>query len=130
MATFAASLRGIRRRMAATYVVGFFLAAAATPHHHLNPIGDLFSDDRSDSGVFVLGTANRPDDAPLLERLCLVDDDPCLACFQHDFVGTATSAFLVCCPAECFAAIDAASRTAVPELRAKSPTSRSPPVPA
>lgn len=122
------SLRAIRRRMAATYVAGFFLVAAATPHHHLNPIEDLFSDDRSDSGVFALGSnATRPDVGPSLEPLRFLDDDPCLACFQHDFVSTAAAALLVCSPGGSLAQIDVAACAAVAELRARSASSRSPP---
>ena len=76
------------RRATGTYLVLFFLAVAAAPHHHLNGLEDLLLDQPSDSGVFVeSGAPLGADGAPAWSYFRLVDDDPCLACFNRDFVS-------------------------------------------
>jgi hypothetical protein len=82
------------RRAVSFYGVAFLLAAAIAPHRHLNSIDDLVSDAPSDSGI--LDQAQSPDDprAGLKMAACqIVEDRPCLACFQHDFAVTAVSPF-------------------------------------
>jgi hypothetical protein len=109
----------------AAYAVGFFLAVAAAPHRHVNSIEDLFSDGPSDSG-FVLGpTARCEGGGPVLERL--LNDDPCLACFHHDFVAAAVSAFVLWSPSATLTRIDAGVLPATPDPNTQSPASRSPP---
>ena len=75
------------RQLPALYLLAFFAAAAAAPHHHLDPIADLISDGPSNSGTFaqiishgILGTGVYPG--------ALVDDVPCLACFNRDFTAS------------------------------------------
>jgi len=121
----------LRRRVAATYMAGFLFATAASPHRHENPMVDLVSDGRSDSGVLArCSAACEPGGQARFERLWLIDDDPCLACFPHDFVAAAASAFLFRSPVSRPAGIDSARTAHAPRLRAKAPSSRSPPPPA
>jgi hypothetical protein len=76
------------RRFFALYGLIFFLAVAAAPHHHLNSIEDLLSDGPSDSGVFIEASGPGHPISGLGVHACrLVDDEPCLACFNHDFVA-------------------------------------------
>lgn len=76
------------RRIVASYGLVFLLAAAAAPHHHLNSIEDLVSDGPSDSGVLVEGSGpGHPVGGLEMGAGRLVDDEPCLACFLHDFVA-------------------------------------------
>jgi hypothetical protein len=80
-------MRRILRRAPALYLLGLFVLAAAAPHHHLDPIADLFSDRPSNSGTFV-----RIAGAGGLEHgvypADLVQDESCLACFHSDFVAS------------------------------------------
>jgi hypothetical protein len=81
-------LRRHWRRSTGTYLVLFFLAVAAAPHHHINGLEDLLLDPPSDSGRVVenggpIGTR----DAPAYDSFWFVDDEPCLACFSSDFVS-------------------------------------------
>ena len=115
------------RRIPAAYAVAFFLAAAAAPHRHLNGMEDLLSDGPSDSGLVLAGPIAPTDAGPAVEPLCLLDDDPCPACFQHDFVASAAAVFALSSPSTCLAPIDVASHPAVPEPAAGRPASRSPP---
>jgi hypothetical protein len=117
----------LRRRSTAAYAVGFFLAVAVAPHHHINSIEDLFSDGPSDSGFVIGPMACSEGRGPLLEPLRILDDDPCLACFHHDFVAAAVSAFVLSSPSALLARIDAGALPATPDPNAKSPASRSPP---
>ena len=77
--------RGIRR-LAGFYLLAFFLAVSIAPHRHANSFEDLIGDGPSDSGVFVEGSALRdPTAAAQWDSARVRDDDPCLACFHHDF---------------------------------------------
>ncbi|HKF44507.1 MAG TPA: hypothetical protein VKG01_15525 [Thermoanaerobaculia bacterium] len=80
------------RRSTAAYLVSFFLAVVAAPHHHLNGIEDLLLDQRSDSGLVtqVLGAAGTRQE-PALNPVRTVRDFPCLACFTGDFVAATTA---------------------------------------
>ena len=76
------------RRAVGIYLVLFFLAVAAAPHHHLNGLEDLLFDQPSDSGFFVeSGAPIGSDGHSAWSSFWLVDDDPCLACFNGDFVS-------------------------------------------
>jgi hypothetical protein len=88
------------RRLAALYLLAFLAAVTTTPHRHLNSIEDLLSDGPSDSGDFSGESASPyPTVAPQWSRSRLADDDPCLACFHHDFHSTTeTIAFFVLSP--------------------------------
>jgi hypothetical protein len=75
-------------RATATYLLLFFLAVVAAPHHHVNGLEDFLLDQPSDSGCVVenggpIGTRG----APAYDSFWLVVDDPCLACFSNDFVA-------------------------------------------
>jgi hypothetical protein len=87
---FFASRGRALRRSAALYLAGFWLAAVFSPHQHVNPVADLLSDGRSDSGVVC--QVDGPSD-PLrgveINPVRLIDDDPCPACFSDDFAGVA-----------------------------------------
>lgn len=73
-------------RLTALYLLFLLLAAAFAPHHHLDPIADLFSDRPSNSGTFVRIDGPGSLDAGVYPA-SLVEDESCLACFQSDFGG-------------------------------------------
>jgi hypothetical protein len=126
MALFAVGLR----RLAAIYLLAFLAAVATTPHRHLNSMEDLFSDEASDSGLF-LERSRSPDPtgAPEWSSTRFRDDDPCLACFHHDFNSAAEAiAFLVLAPK--FSPISLAPplhAAPVPIAQTRSSRSRAPP---
>jgi len=74
------------RRFAALYLLLFFGAVAIAPHQHANSIEDLIFDGPSDSGIFLEESGSQ---SPAADRRWSSarwrDDDPCLACFHHDF---------------------------------------------
>ncbi len=116
--------------MPALYLLAVFVAAALAPHHHLDPIADLFSDRPSNSGTFV-----QIDGPGSLERGvypgALVQDESCFACFHSDFVAS---------PAVAIAIVQSLAPLAAHRLRAPTPpappvffadtASRAPPIPA
>ncbi|HEY3124414.1 MAG TPA: hypothetical protein VGK70_10195 [Thermoanaerobaculia bacterium] len=112
-------------RIAALYGLFFFLAAAAAPHHHVNSFEDLVTDGPSDSGIFVPQPATDPD--PCFAAGNVVDDDPCLACFQNDYVAAASFAFVVARESLSFPLVPSPADPAVPQSVSDSPASRSPP---
>jgi len=118
---------GHKRRLTAAYLVGFLLAAVAAPHRHANALEDLLSDGPSDSGVVLDVTARLESGEPILEPLRILDDDPCLACFHHDFVATWTTVFVLTSPSTCLARLAARPLPAIPQPSASAPASRSPP---
>jgi len=71
----------------------FLLAVAFAPHRHFNSLEDLLSDGPSDSGIFVMSPVGAPEGSPSLSSSRLIDDDPCLACFHHDYAASASSSF-------------------------------------
>ena len=74
------------RILAALHGLAFFIAVAVAPHSHANSLEDLLSDGPSDSGIFMEQTsASAPEPGVWFRAARLVDDDPCLACFQNDF---------------------------------------------
>ncbi len=83
---FSSNGRRTLRQAAAFYLLAFLLAVSAAPHHHLNPLADLLSDGPSDSGVIlqIEGTVGSRG-GPQLNPVRLIDDEPCPACFHHDF---------------------------------------------
>jgi len=78
------------RRATGIYLAAFFLAVAAAPHNHINGLADLLLDQPSDSGEIAESAAVPADPGPGWYSECLVDDDPCLACFNNDFVAAAS----------------------------------------
>ena len=85
------------RRLSAIYLLALFAAAAAAPHHHLDPIADIVSDGPSNSGSFAqirgpvgLGAGFYPG--------ALIDDESCLACFHSDFVASPAIALALVAP--------------------------------
>jgi hypothetical protein len=105
--------------------VFFLLAVAAAPHHHLNSFEDLVTDGPSDSGIFVPQPTTDHD--PYLATANVVDDDPCLACFQNDYVAAASFAFVVARESRSFPLVPSPAEPAVPQSVSDSPASRSPP---
>lgn len=81
------------RRGASLYLLGFLLSVAVAPHRHLNSLEDLLSDGPSDSGVFVASPIGAPESGGCLSSSRLIDDDPCLACFHHDYSASFGSSF-------------------------------------
>jgi hypothetical protein len=116
------------RRAVGTYLVLFFLAVAAAPHHHLNGLEDLLLDQPSDSGVFVeSGAPLGEEDAPAWSSFRLVDDDPCLACFNRDFVSAPAPVLAFAVRLDRLAPpVPAASRTP-PACAVRDTSSRAPP---
>lgn len=119
------SQHGSAYRIAALYGLFFFLAVAAAPHHHLNSFEDLVTDGPSDSGVFVPQPTTDPD--PCIAAANVVDDDPCLACFQNDYVAAASFAFVVARESRSFPLVPPPANPAAPQSVSDSPASRSPP---
>ena len=120
-------LRSRARRSASLYLLGFLLAVAVAPHRHLNSLADLLSEGRSDSGMFV--EAGLPDagGGALIRPARLVDDDPCLACFLHDYAASAPTALVVDQTLTPRLEVPASRERSVPETVSESPASRSPP---
>jgi hypothetical protein len=81
-------LPGRWRRATGIYLSAFFLAVAAAPHDHVNGLADLLLDQQSDSGEIAESDALPVDPGSGWYSERLVDDDPCLACFNSDFVST------------------------------------------
>ena len=112
-------------RIAAFYGLFFFLSVAAASHHHLNSFEDLVTDGPSDSGVFMPQPITAPD--PCFAAANVVDDDPCLACFQNDYVTAASFAFVVARESRSFPFVPPPIEPTVPQSVSDSPASRSPP---
>lgn len=112
-------------RIAALYGLFFLLAVAAAPHHHLNSFEDLVTDGPSDSGIFVLQPT--ADSDPCIAAGNVVDDDPCLACFQNDYVAAASFAFVVARESQSFPLVAPGADPTAPQSISDSPASRSPP---
>ena len=115
------------RRIAGIYLSLFFLAVAAAPHHHLNGLEDLLLDQRSDSGILVLGDGAPSGPGPAFDPARFHRDVPCLACFSGDFVAApapAVAFVAVFSPLPNPAPLPAA---AVPEPAFPETSSRAPP---
>lgn len=78
------------RRIVGAYLVAFLLAVAGAPHKHLNGLEDLLLDEPSDSGTLFKNDspweADHEEPAGL-RAFDIVQDHPCLACFNTDFVS-------------------------------------------
>ncbi|MDQ2870514.1 MAG: hypothetical protein M3S32_07225 [Acidobacteriota bacterium] len=86
------------RRATGIYLSLFFLAVTGARHQHVNGLEDLLLDQRSDSGqVLKFNDADFNMAGPVWSADRVVDDDPCLACFNNDFVS-ATSPIVVFTP--------------------------------
>ena len=116
------------RRSTAAYLVAFFLAVVAAPHHHLNGLEDLLLDQRSDSGLLVQ-TVGVPGTSrvPALNPFRLVHDVPCLACFTGDFVCAASAATQFLPARDLVALAPAPNISGVAQLIPGDPSSRAPP---
>jgi len=109
------------------YLLGFLLAVAVAPHRHLNSFADLLSEGPSDSGMFVQAGSSHADGEARIDRAFLVDDDPCLACFHHDYAATASTPFVIDRTLTPRREVQASPGPSVPEPTSESPASRSPP---
>lgn len=87
-------MRRVLHRLPSYYLLAIFLAAAAAPHHHLDPIADLFSDRPSNSGTFVQITGPGSLDRGVYPG-ALVQDESCFACFHSDFVASTAVAIVI-----------------------------------
>ena len=122
--------RGLRsrvRRSTSFYLLAFLLAVAVAPHRHLNSLADILSEGRSDSGMFVQGGSSNAGGEARIDRAFLVDDDPCLACFHHDYAATPSTPFVVDRTLTQRHEVSASARQRVPDPTSESPASRSPP---
>jgi hypothetical protein len=116
------------RQLTGLYLVLFFVAVVAAPHHHINDLEDLLLDQRSDSGKLIqttgrAGTAG----APAFNPVRVVDDVPCLACFTRDFVCATTNAFLLVAVLTPLPLAPGRPEVVVPELVPGDASSRAPP---
>ena len=118
------------RRLAALYLLLFFGAVAMAPHQHANSIEDLISDGPSDSGVFLEASGSQdPAANPQWSGVHWLDDDPCLACFHHDF-DSVTEVVTIFALASRFGALPLTSVRdyfAFPSIPLRSSPSRAPP---
>lgn len=124
------SLPGIRsapRRATSLYVLGFLLAVAAAPHRHLNSLEDLVSSGPSDSGIFVKTLSADPAGETRIQGACVVDDDPCLACFHHDYAAAVAASFVLDGTFTPLRYVPAPAGLAVSDPASEFPVSRSPP---
>jgi hypothetical protein len=116
------------RRVAASYLVLFFLAVAAAPHRHINDLEDLLLDQRSDSGILVQALDSADRDAALaFHPVRVVHDVSCLACFTRDFVCATTGSFLLLAILTPLPLVPAQPATATPALVPADASSRAPP---
>jgi len=116
------------RRAAGLYLVLFFLAVAAAPHHHINDLEDLLLDQRSDSGILVQTLDSADMDAGLaFHPARVVHDVSCLACFTRDFVCATTDSFLLLAILTPLPLVPAPPDTATPALVPADASSRAPP---
>ena len=114
------------RRLPALYLLALFIGAAVAPHHHLDPIADLFSDRPSNSGTFVQMAGPGSLDRGVYPG-ALVHDVSCFACFHSDFVASPAVALLLT-EALARAAHRAFSTSpAAPAVLLTDPSSRAPP---
>jgi hypothetical protein len=68
------------------YALAFLISASAAPHRHRDSFADLLFDGPSDSGTCVVDTPAGESEGGANIRAA-VDDDPCLACFHHDYAA-------------------------------------------
>jgi hypothetical protein len=115
------------RWIGAAYAIVFLAATSAPPHHHLNGIEDLLSDGPSDSGLVLVRRGFQSAGGSVIEAVQMFDDDPCLACFPHDFVAAASCVFVLSNPSTPRARIEAAPGHAAPQPGDRLQASRSPP---
>jgi hypothetical protein len=87
-------MRRLLRRLPSVYLLTIFVGAAAAPHHHLDPIADLFSDRPSNSGTFVQIAGPGSLDRGVYPG-GLVQDESCFACFHSDFVASPAVAIAI-----------------------------------
>jgi len=120
-------VRGLRR-FCALYALAFLVAATVASHRHINSFQDLLSDEPSDSGIFFesdqtgvvagktrIGSARR------------IDDDPCLACFHHDYTAAVSPLFVFGERTTALQEIPPRPDLVCPERPVDSPASRAPP---
>jgi hypothetical protein len=87
-------------RVAACLLAAVLSLSFAAPHRHLNPLGDLGSDSRSDSGYFLVAALPAPLHAgAALSGAERVDDEPCPACLWSHVTPNRTAAFVLEAPA-------------------------------
>jgi hypothetical protein len=116
------------RRVAGTYLALFFVAVAVAPHHHVNGLEDILLDQPSDSGVVVeTGSPAGTADAPAWTTFWFVDDDPCLACFNGDYVSAPPPTIGFTARLDRIASHEATLPSPVPPILAKDTPSRAPP---
>jgi hypothetical protein len=118
-----------RRRLISVFLAIFFLAVAGAPHHHLDGLQDFLLDQPSDSGVVVAGCSNPPSSSgvPVLNGWRLIDDVPCPACFNNDFVSAISAAIVFRAPLVGATHVAVARTQAPPPVLAKDAPSRAPP---
>ena len=123
-------MRDLRaRNIAASFLLVFCAGTLLSPHRHLNPIADLITDGRSDSGVIVRASVRAAPGTKgsIWSTVSTEDDEACLACFWHDMTASATCVFRPAV-ATVMLAITLVRRPVVPCLAVFSPPlSRGPP---
>jgi hypothetical protein len=116
------------RPLAAFYGLAFLLAASAAPHRHLNAFEDLVSDGPSDSGVFLAGHRSGVGAGEAqIGAAKSIDDDPCLACFHHDYAASLGQLFVLRETVTPLEPIPPLTALTLPQAAAESLSSRSPP---
>ena|SRR5438477_115977 len=115
------------RRWSSFYLLGFLFAVAAAPHRHLNSLEDLVSEGPSDSGSFLEAGPSDPGGETRIQAARLVDDDPCMACFHHDYSASASETFVFDLTFAALRKIPALPGLEMPEPVSGFSVSRSPP---
>ena len=120
-------LGGRARRWSSFYLLGFLLAVAGAPHRHLNSLEDLVSEGPSDSGFFLEVGPCDPGGETRIQPARLVDDEPCMACFHHDYSASAAAPFVFDLTFAALWKVPARPGIQVPQPDSDFSASRSPP---
>jgi hypothetical protein len=93
----------------------------------LNSLEDLVSEGPSDSGVFLETDPSDPGGETRIQPARLVDDDPCMACFHHDYAASMAAIFVLDQTFSALRNVPALPEREAPEPATESLSSRSPP---
>jgi hypothetical protein len=119
---------GLLRACVSLYLLIFIGFTLFFPHDHTNPLADLTSEARSNSGSFVAAaTAHAGARGQSWSAGIPVDDDACLACFWTDVTASASRSFAVDLPDRGSSRAPGFSSTPAPSIDRIADAERGPP---